>query len=167
MTDELVLAKAMLSLVRQRIESVKARAPSNVPSEKQLYIMAFPELTGTGEETPEHTAQHIGSDAAFVVQKILLVAEGDATTRGYFSIVDKSSGGRELFSSQRNLNKNNRFPVTHFANTLPDSVRGATYSFFPLHSEYLLPKRSSVELVFAGETTASIRVALAGYKVYA
>ncbi len=169
--EELAIAKASLALLKQRIAAVRASAPHNLPSEKQLFIMAFPQLTGAGDGEPVRETSRIGSDAAFIVQKVLLLAPGGGNRgmQGFFSILDKASGGRVLLESQRSSRDfNSRFPVNHFANTLPDSDQAACYSFFPLHSEYLLPKGSAVEVIYEGAgVNNQLLVALAGYKVYA
>lgn len=167
--EEIAVAKAHLAVLKRRIDAVRAARPHTLPSEKQLYILTFPELTGAGIETPVRESATIGSEAAFVVQKILVVGRGAArNVPAFFEVIDRSSGGRELFSSQRGMDQNMRFPTTHFANTLPDNDRAANYSFMPLHSEYLLPKRSTVEVVFRGAGVNNLlRVALAGYRVYA
>jgi hypothetical protein len=180
MTDEQEVAKGLLALLDQRVNALKQRAPSTTPSQRELFILMLPPLEepdGAGSESPVVTQARLGSDAGLNVQQILLVGSsigagpGAAFLAGnmpFFDIIDRTSGGRSLFESQTSTEQTNRFPITHFANTLPLATRAANYSAFTLPSEYLLAKGAVVEarLFRALVTECKLRIALAGYKVY-
>jgi len=180
MTDELTVAKGLLVLLEQRVNALKQHVPSTTPSQRELFILMLPPLTQVdagGNETPVVTQARLGSDAGLNVQQLLLVAAAPAATPGvgfaagnlpFFDVIDRTSGGRSLFESQTSTEQTNRFPITHFANTLPLQTRGANYSAFTLPSEYLLAKGAVVEarLFRALSSGCKLRIALAGYKVY-
>jgi hypothetical protein len=185
MVDELVVARQLISVLEKRVRLVKQRRPEWTPSQREHYILKLPNLTAkpvtlaamaTSTE-PVTGLARLGSDAAFVVQKILLVGDAPlfedegfsyAANLPFFDIIDRSSGGRSLVHSQQGSTSNNRMPITHFANTLPVGSRGASYSAFTLFSEYLLPRGAVVEGRLFRNRSVECRliIALAGYKVY-
>ena len=167
MSDEQVVARGMLSVLKKRLDAIKAtRAPHGTSSEKQLYVLAFESAAGAG---PQSRVATLGGDAAFVATKVLLVGAGFSFSPvapaffPLFELFDLASGGRQMFTSQQNNTPLQGLPITHFANTI-GSTRAATYSAFALPSEYLLPRNGSVAL--RTSTGVDLRVALLGYKVY-
>lgn len=173
MSDEQVVARGMLSVLKKRLDALKAaRAPHGTSSEKQMYLLAFePLISGA---TVQRDLATLSGDGAFVATKVLVMASsapaagfGSAALKPFFDLYDLASGGRNLVYSQQNNSPLQGMPVTHFADTI-DDTRAATYSAFTLPSEYLLPRNGSVELRLYStpQAPALVRVALLGYKVY-
>ena len=172
MSDELVVARSHLSVLRKRIAMLQQWQPKSIPSAKQLFILGFDTVEysfpyavrpGVGIERKAT----LGGDAAFVATQLLLLNSGGPNK---VELYDQTSGGRQLVFSQQQNTLLQGMPVALFANTQAET-QAADYSFFRLPAEYLLPRNGTLVLtvtpppggIFAG---AKLRAAVVGYKVY-